>query len=364
MSTAAFKYDTFRWPDLSDLDRLAWQRIRASRPALGSPFFSLDWHDAVQATRGGVEVLRLARGGETCGFFPFVRCAFGMLRSAGAPMADWHGLVGAAGLSLSVEEVLRAAHGKAFRFSGAAGDDPLLDVAHTSSATSFLMDLSGGYDAYAVNAKKAHPQAFQNLRTAGRKLLDRNVEIRLDDRDPANLELVLAMKRTQYRRTRQIDIFGVRWTRALIERLFSQMPATPRGARGLLSTLWIDGALAAGHFGLMGDATLHYWFPVYDDRFANLSPGIALLHEIAKGSSLLDIERIDLGDGDYRFKRQFANQHLPLIAGTARVSHGGNRMRLSLRHTSAGGVPAPAGALMRIPHALTRRVELLASLHS
>ncbi|WGM47204.1 hypothetical protein KOAAANKH_02079 [Brevundimonas sp. NIBR10] len=172
------------------------------------------------------------------------------------------------------------------------------------------------------------------------------------------------MKRKQYRRTRQIDIFGARLTRALIDRLFLTMPTTPGGTRGLLSTLWIDGALAAGHFGLLGDATLHYWFPVYDDRFANLSPAIALLHEIAKGSSLLDIQRIDLGDGGYRFKREFANRHLPLIAGTARVSNGGNRMRLSSRHTSAVGVSPPASLLLRIPHAVTRRVELLASLHS
>lgn len=363
MSPIAFEYDTFLWPQLTDLDRLAWHRIRAARPTLSSPFFSLDWHDAVQATRGGVEVLRLVRSGETCGFFPFARGAFGMLRPAGAPMADWHGLVGPAGLSLSVDEILRAAGGKAFRFSGAAGDDPLLDVAQTRSATSFLMDLSGGYDVYAADAKKAHPQAFQNLRTAGRKLLDRDVEFRLDDRDPASLELVLAMKRTQYRRTRQIDIFGVRWTRALIDLLVAQVPTKPEGARGLLSTLWIDGELAAGHLGLIGDATLHYWFPVYDDRFANLSPGIALLHEIAKASSLLGVERIDLGDGDYRFKRQFANRLLPLIAGTVRVSNGGHRMPSPLRLSNAVGIPVPANPLLRIQHGVTRRVELLASLH-
>lgn len=277
-------------------------------------------------------------------------------------MADWHGLVGPAGLSLSVDEILRAARGKAFRFSGAAADDPLLDRTGTGAATSFVMDLSGGYDVYAAEAKRTHPQAFQNLRTAGRKLIGREVEFRLDDRDPASLELVLAMKRSQYRRTRQIDIFGVRWTRALVDRLFAQKPSEPEGARGLLSTLWIDGALAAGHFGLMGDATLHYWFPVYDDRFANLSPGIALLHEVAKGSSLLGVRRIDLGDGEYRFKRQFANQHLPLIAGTARVS-GARPMRSPLRPTRVAENTALPRALARIPHAVTRRVDLLASLH-
>ncbi len=360
MTRVEFEYETSPWSGLTPEDRTAWRRLRQDRPALASPFFSLGWHDAVHAVRGDVEVVRISADGALCGFLPFARCPFGMLRPVGAPMADWHGLIGPAGLPLDVDAILRAARGKAFRFSGAAADDSILEDAASGASSSFVMDLSDGYAAYQAAAAKTHAKAFRNLRARARKLHARAVEIRIDDHDPASLALVLAMKRSQYRRTRQIDIFGFRWTRDLIERLFARAPsAQPEAARGLLSTLWIDGNLAAGHFGLKGDDTLHYWFPVYDARYAELSPGIVLLHEIAMAAASLGIQRIDLGDGDYRFKEEFANERLPIIAGTARIGVAGRRpVRASPPIDGE-----PRAGLSRLPQALTRRVDLLSSLH-
>lgn len=364
MSASEFQYNTMAFSALTDADRAVWRHIRAARPALASPFFSLGWHDAVDATRGDVEVVRISLDGEARGFFPFVRGPLGLLRPAGAPMADWHGFVGPAGLAVDAGNVLRAARGKAFRFSGAAADDPVLELAREVAGTSFLMDISGGYEAYEVEARKQHPKAFRNLRARARKLHERHVEMRLDDRDPENLATVLAMKRSQYRSTRQIDIFEFSWTRELIETLFARRDHNePESTRGLLSTLWIDGSLAAGHFGLQDDATLHYWFPVYDARFADMSPGIILLHEIAKASTVLGIQRIDLGDGDYRFKEEFADELLPIIGGTARVAARGERGHPK-RFRAATEVANPVRRrVARISHALTRRVDLMSALH-
>lgn len=364
MSAVQFDYDTIAFSALTDADRTVWRLIRAGRPALASPFFSLGWHDAVDATRGDVEVVRISLDGEARGFFPFVRGPLGMMRPAGAPMADWHGFVGPVGLAVGAESILRAAGGKAFRFSGAAADDPVLALARDAAGTSFVMDISGGYDAYEAGARKQHPKAFRNLRARARKLHERHVEIRLDDRDPENLATVLAMKRSQYRNTRQIDIFEFRWTRGLVETLFARRDDIgPEGARGLLSTLWIDGLLAAGHFGLKGDAALHYWFPVYDARFADLSPGIILLHEIAKASTVLGIQRIDLGDGDYRFKEEFADELLPIIGGTARLASRGERGRPKRFRADAEIANPVRRRIPRISHALTRRVDLMSALH-
>lgn len=364
MAGAPLEYDTSPWAALTDGDRAAWSRIRSERPQLGSPFFSLGWHDAIEATRADVEVLRIRRNGEPAGFLPFSRSPFGMLHPVGAPMADWHGLVGPADLRPGVSDLLRAARGKAFRFSGAPADDPFLQSARSGTATSFVMDLSDGYDAYEAEAKEIHPKAFRNLRARVRKLHERRVEIRLDDRDPAHLAKVLSMKRSQYRRTGQIDIFSFGWTRDLIDTLFAKEDAhAPESIRGLLSTLWIDGSLAAGHFGLQDDETLHYWFPVYDARFADLSPGIILLHKMAQASTQLGIRRIDLGDGDYRFKEDFANRHLPIIAGTARVAGWGRRTRPLIPAAEVKKATASPSGMARIPRALTRRVDLLSTLY-
>lgn len=364
MSQAPFEYETLSWSAMTEGDRAAWRRVRTECPALVSPFFSLGWQDAVHSSRGDVEVIRITRNGEVIGFFPFTRCPFGVLCPVGAPMADWHGVVGPAGLSLSVDDILHSTRGRAFRYSGAAANDPMLERTASGTDTSFVMDLSDGYVAYQAAARKRHPNAFRNLRSRGRKLQERNVEIRLDDRDPSNLQMLLAMKRSQYRRTRQIDIFGFSWTRKLVETLFAEREAgEPETTRGLLSTLWIDGALAAGHFGLKDDATLHYWFPSYAARFADLSPGLVLLNEIARASSLLGVRRIDLGGGDYRYKREFANQHLPIISGKAQAAGWSRRAYSAVLPTVTEAANPPPGGIARITHTLTRRIDLLSSLH-
>lgn len=363
MTQSAYTFDTVPWSSLTITDRAAWARIRADRADLKSPFFSLGWHDAVQEARSGVEVVRISQLGKPVGYLPFNRCPFGMLRPVGAPMSDWHGVVGPTDLTLDQDAILQAARGKAFRFSGAAAGDPVLGQAQASVTTSHVMDLTGGYEAYVQEAASAHPKAFRNLRARSRKLADRRVEVRLDDRAGSSLTKVLEMKRDQYRRTRQVDIFGFRWTRRLSDLLVARPASSdPEGARGLLSTLWIDGDLAAGHLGLLSSKELHYWFPVYDDRYSEFSPGIALLHEIARGSSELGVSRIDLGDGDYRFKQEFANRQVPALSGTARTS-GRIGRRLSLSTSNPDDPSLPDRGIARVSHALKRRVDLLSDLH-
>jgi len=172
--------------------------------------------------------------------------------------------------------------------------------------------VEGNYESYLAARSRAHPKAFRNLRARLRKVEDACLEadFRADDRDPQALAAVIGLKREQYRRTRQIDVFGPPWTGRLIEILAAR---TGPGLRGRLSTLRLDGRLAAGHFGLQADGVLHYWFTVYDEAFAAYSPGLLLLHRIAEAGAVEGISRIDLGGGDYRFKHEFADLRPPLL---------------------------------------------------
>ena len=94
MTRLEFEYETSPWSGITAGDRTVWRQLMEERPGLASPFFSPGWYDTVHAVRGDVEVVRIRRDGEIKGFLPFARCPFGMLRPVGAPMADWHGLVG------------------------------------------------------------------------------------------------------------------------------------------------------------------------------------------------------------------------------------------------------------------------------
>lgn len=75
-----------------------------------------------------------------------------------------------------------------------------------------------------------------------------------------------------------------------------------------LSVLYCGDELIAAHLGLLGDARLHYWFPVYDSRYARFSPGKVLLAEIMKRSGYLGIQVIDFGEGHADYKEAVASE--------------------------------------------------------
>lgn len=76
------------------------------------------------------------------------------------------------------------------------------------------------------------------------------------------------------------------------------------GFGGVLSTVHIGDRLVAAHFGIRSGHVLHWWFPVYDPAFAQLSPGWILLREVIDAAAEIGITRMDLGRGDDDYKRR------------------------------------------------------------
>jgi len=73
--------------------------------------------------------------------------------------------------------------------------------------------------------------------------------------------------------------------------------------------------LVASHFGLQCGPLLHYWFPVYDNRFSAYSPGRILYRHILLAAQAHGIECIDRGEGDSPAKRDFANEEHLFLKG-------------------------------------------------
>ncbi len=75
-----------------------WQRLSATRPELRSPFFSLEFSEAVDASGALARVCLLYKGGELAGFFPFqfsnpLAKAFAAAERIGGTLNDFSGLV-------------------------------------------------------------------------------------------------------------------------------------------------------------------------------------------------------------------------------------------------------------------------------
>ena len=360
MISGTHQYETLSWPSLTASDRAAWEGFRRTRPSLASPYFTLDWCDAVHAARGDLKVARLSHGGELQALLPFHEGRFGHLRPAGGPLSDAHGFVCGPNARVDPDGLVDAVGARMFHFSGAPTDDPGLAFA-SAPTNGFSLDLSQGYDAYVARQSAAEPKAFRNLRSRQRRLEGQTVEFNADDRDPAALANLLELKRAQYRRTRQIDVFAADWTRRLVADLFDRNARA--GLRGRLSTLRIGGCVAASHFGLQAGGVMHYWFTGFDPQFSDVSPGIILLQSIAETVAREGVTRIDLGGGVYRFKQEFADLRTPLGSG---VIWGRSLLAGAARGAgllTRGFETLPMGRLATAPRRAISRLDRLMAFH-
>ena len=65
--------------------------------------------------------------------------------------------------------------------------------------------------------------------------------------------------------------------------------------------------MVAGHFGMLRGNKLHYWFPAFDIRYRQFSPGSELILRVAQAAAERGIDVIDFGYGDDAYKLKFCD---------------------------------------------------------
>ena len=171
----------------------------------------------------------------------------------------------------------------------------------------------------------------------------------------------MTWKRQQFEATGQTNVLEVDWVNALVRNLMNQPVGSP--LRVQLSSLFFGERLVAVHLGLRTATTLHYWFPAYDAEVQELSPGNILLYRMAQEAAREGVQQIHLGAGDYRYKHEFANCSMPLVATTVmapslpgRLAEAGQHLvGLLERGLPAKLAPLPGGALRRLDRHLAFR---------
>ncbi len=344
---------------LTTAQRSAWRGMRAENPALASPYFALEFADLIADRRHDAQALVLSRKGRTAAILPMQLSSWGVARPLGGPLGDHHGLI-TADDSLDLGAALRGSPASVFCFHGAPASQAGFAAAASQIEPSWSVDLSQGCDAWLENRRCADAKAMRNIRARQRKLAESGLDItyRLDDRRPEALAATFANKREQYRRTKAFDVFIAKWARDLINDLFEHQ--TPQ-FRGCLSTLEINGQLAAAHFGMRSQTVLHYWFPVFWPEHAKFGPGLLLFLEMAREMATSGIDTIHLGPGDMDFKRKLANASFDIASGRIEQPS----MAASLIAAGAGmdafARTLPIGRMARWPGKALRRLDTLAA---
>lgn len=299
--------------ELSDLDIALWTRFQHADPALASPYFSHAYFQAVDQVRPGIKVLRFYENGRLAAYWPFRKGPLGTARPVAGTMDDLHGIIAhpKAVLDLNHPPVRRFIGGYAFSALPFEQRRHGLDGQYGSGNQ--VIDLSDGFDAWLASRSGESSNFRREWRKAQKLVSDPSVKVRHDVVDTASFDRLISLKREAYAGAGHFDLFKLDWPQALLLEL---LKSPDENARGVLSTLSIEGETAAIAYCMRSASVLHYWFPAYEAKFAKQKPGLAMLFSLAEWADQEDLTELHLGLGDTQYKRQMASWMMPVRGGT------------------------------------------------
>lgn len=349
--------------ELTPEERGAWIAFTDDNAALASPYFRIEFAECCEEARSDTRIIVGRKGGQISGFLPLQLGRIGYARPLAGPLGDVHGLIVPEDREADPLAYLQAAGVPLFEFHSATGIRQGWRDYGVCRDGAWICDLSDGFDTYMADRKKLSSSAMRNYRSRFRRLEaeDGGFEFRVDDKTTENLDLMIRMKRAQYKETGVFDVFSVGWTRDLMTAILRK-----RSDRfeGTCSTLVIDGRVVAIHVGMASERTLHYWFPAYDPAFSRLSPGILLLMELIRTSADQGRSGVDLGPGDYRYKGEMGSYQMPLWAGCVMTKSAPAILREAADRLAGSMEKLPLGRFGTLPRRALRRADKLAAFYA
>ena len=352
---------TIRPDELSQAELDCWRGFLDSAPELASPYLQPEFTRLVGEARRGVRVAVMEDAGAIVGFLPFQRGWGGVGKPVGAPLSDFHAVIARPDYPWDADSLVAGCGLARFDFTDLPATQPQFGRHRRRSASTFVIDIAGGYDAYAAERRASGSHVLKKTGAAARRIERELGAVRFvaHDSSPIALARLIEWKRDQYRRTKATDVFAHSWTIKLLETI---RDAQQPGFSGQLSTLYAGDELIAAHMGMRSRTMLHYWFPAHATAAQRYSPGLVLLKHLVQAAPRQGTQVIDLGRGDYPYKRRFATREVTLAQGSVvrpSLSALAYRARIGIE-TAAHGLPL--GRASHWPEKLFRRLDMKASL--
>ncbi len=287
--------------------------IRNRQKAYRSPFFAPDFFKIVGDVREDVNVFIGEDDHGLSFYWPMHLSSFGKGRGIGGPFSDRNGPVRRSDYSLDLPAFLAGEHVHSFMTSGLTHvelpQSNILRLIQTNGS-----DLTQGWETFLDTQRQTYPSFYKRIRRLGRKLEKdfSEVEFRFDDRRPETFDRLIMMKRAQYKATGRHDVLNPPWVSAMFDRLHA---LDGEGLRTRLSSLYVDGKLAAAELNLQSHNVLHGWIVAYDTQYSKYSPGSLLTHFVLKNLEINGMTFYDSGiEGDH-YKKYVSNHHSLLKTG-------------------------------------------------
>ena len=346
--------------ELSDAERGAWRAILDADPTLASPYFALEFAECCEEARDDTRVIVARDRGSILGFLPLQTGRLGYARPLAGPLGDVHGIIAPRDAGADPARWLAAAGIPVFSFHSAlSGQVGFREAANRPTDGSWVIDVENGFDAWQANRKSVNAKAMRNIATRFRRLeeVDGGHSFVMADYRPDVFEVMVRLKRQQYRRTGLFDVFSVGWTRRLLKAVLRRQGDY---FTGVCSSLRVGGEVVSVHVGMASDRMCHYWFPAYEPDHSRLSPGVLLLVEMVRTASAIGHFGVELGPGDYGFKKDLASYQTGLVGGRiVTPSLRGSLVRAG-ENMAEACAKMPFGPLGRIPQRGFRKLDRLA----
>lgn len=354
---SAYEIEVLRPAELTPQRVARWGELQAAAPELDSPYLSPGWARAVEQVQGprAPRVAIVRRAGRDVGFLPAAVAGHTAL-PIGAPMCDYQALVAEPGVDLDARELVNALGVARFDFSHMlANRSPFAGHAR-GQVTSRLVDVSGGYAAYQAERRAAGVGLIKDCDRKRRRVQREEAEpvFTAYSRSEAALDQLIAWKRAQFRATGQTDIFTAGWTLRLLRQLFASRDPD-FGA--VLFTLHLGDRLAAVQLNLRGRHTIHAWIIAHDPELERHSPGLLLFQDILRWMDDTPFDRLDLGPGDVRFKRELANAGVPIAHGFVGLPSTATLARAAVYEVRRAVESLPLGPVSELPGKAMRRID-------
>ncbi len=291
-----------------ELDR--WRQIRSRRPDLDNPFLSLEFVLAVGRIRPEARVAVVEDGGRVVAFFAFERRPLGLAVPIGAGLSDSQAIICEPDIDVDVHELLGQCGLAAWRFDHLVGTQRAMVGSNVIEYASPIIDVSGGFEAYVSSAGHFFHHIFKKERKIGREIGPVRFGFGVDDDEALNM--MMAWKSEQYRRTGRPDRFASKATVQLVRELAA---TSAPDLTGTLITLHAGDRLVAVEFSLRSETIIAGWFPAYDREFSRYSPGSVHMLRTIEAAGLAGLQRYDLGKGDEQYKRELMTDDLQVCEG-------------------------------------------------
>lgn len=346
------RIERLRPDELTPEDDDLWATFLAERPDLHGPYFDLRYVKAIGRDVPNAGVARIRQAGEVVGYFAY-QVRSGALQPLGAPLSDYHGIVGKPGVAIDFEALLHATGARRLEFQGWVGD--MSERAPGVKLMRRIADASQGFDHWWDTQDAAHHKFFKNIARCQHNVEKDfgGFEFSWERVTPQLLNWVLDLKRDQYRRTGMHDVFDCGWTRTLLDNLAKYDDERYGLRAGVFRN---DGRIVAAEISLTDGEDVHLWFPAYDPFYYRYSVGILLTVAIIRNMAPQGYKRFDFGTGGEDYKSPLTTEGGACLEGEY-TPH--PMLISSLINVAAKALPVAEAEFEAARLSLRRRMKLI-----